>query len=139
MPRFYLFVYFWQQEEKAKKSRKTKKGCKGCKDMDFIRARCVSAPPPGEGALFCSLPPAQSSCPGQNVLERQLPVETAGQGLSKDNGAFWCADRRIGQTPWCACQSWRRCLMGCGLVHCHKNPFLVCFLHVCSQQLGQRE
>ena len=107
--------------------------------MDFIRAPCVSVPPPGERALFCSLAPAQSSCHGQDLLERQPPVEAAGQGLSKDKGAFWCADRRTGQTPWCVRQSERGCVMMSGLVLWHKNPSLVCFLHVCSQQLGQCE
>lgn len=38
---------------------------------------------------------------GQDLLERQPPVEAAGQGLSKDKGGFWRTDRRTGQTLWC--------------------------------------
>lgn len=80
-------------------------------DMDFIRAPCVRVPPPGERALFCSLSLAQCSCHGFDLLERQPPVEAAGQGLSKDKEAFWCADRRTGQTPRCVRQSGSGCVM----------------------------
>lgn len=108
----FLTKHIFQQqeisEEKAKKRRRKRgvvRGWEKTGDMDFIRAPCVSVPPPGERALFCALPPAQSSCHGQDLLERQPPVEAAGQGLSKDKGAFWCADRRTGQMPRCVRQS----------------------------------
>lgn len=48
----------------------------------------MNGSPPGKRALFCPLPPALSSCRGQDLLERQPPVEEAGQGLSKDKEPF---------------------------------------------------
>lgn len=69
----------------------------------------MNGPPPGERPLFCSLPPAQSSCHRQDLLGRQPPVEEAGQGLSKDKGAFWCADKQTSQTLLCV----RLCVCVC--------------------------
>lgn len=100
-----------QGTEGGKGRRVVKRLGKAVGDMDFIRAPCVRVPPPGERALFCSLPLAQSSCHGLDLLERRPPVEAAGQGLSKDKESFWCADRRTGQTPWCVRQSGSGCVM----------------------------
>lgn len=63
----------------------------------------MHGPCPGERALFSCLLPTQSSCRRQDLLGRQPPVEEAGQGLSKDKGAFWCADRQTGQMLWTVC------------------------------------
>lgn len=110
----------------------------------------MNGSPLGERALFCSLPPAQSSCHGQDLLGRQPPVEEAGQGLSKDKGTFWCADRQTGQTTGvcvrafvCVCdRKTERGGFGSGVlcVCSWIQEFCSCvFLHVCSQQLGRCE
>lgn len=62
-------------------------------------------PSPGDRALFCCLLPTQSSCRGQDLLERQPPVDEVGQGLSNDKGVFWCADRQTGQMLPSVCVS----------------------------------
>lgn len=83
-------------------------------DMDFIRA------PLREHASSRSEDIVLLSAPGSKFPPwANLVRETAGQGLSRDNGGFWCADKQTGQIPQWVCDdvSWSSGILGV-LMYC---------------------